>query len=137
MPAIPCITYHQIYQEGLPHKRPDYAGPNSIFYHKQDTGFVLGFYDRHEKVFVPITQLPRLILWEGEQPDKISMIRLCEIVFSVIPQMPVTRPEPAVTAPRVVFTKALAAWPAMNRTAIIQKIAANLVIRPFRPVSSM
>ena len=72
MPAIPCITCHQIHQEGLPHKRPDYAGPKSIFYHKQDTGFVVGFYDRHEKVFVPITQLPRLILWEGEQPDKIS-----------------------------------------------------------------
>ena len=72
MPAIPCMACHQIHQDGSPHKRPDYSGPKSIFYQKQDTGFVVGFYDRHEKVHVPITQLPRLNLWEGERPVKIA-----------------------------------------------------------------
>ncbi len=72
MPAIPCMTCHQIHQDGLPHSRPDYAGTKSIFYQKQDNGFVVGFYDRHEKVYFPITQLPRLNLWEGERLVKVS-----------------------------------------------------------------
>jgi hypothetical protein len=72
MPAIPCMACHQIHQDGAPHKSPDYAGPKSIFYQKQDSGFVVGFYDRHEKSYVSIAQLPGLNLWEGERPVKVS-----------------------------------------------------------------
>jgi hypothetical protein len=72
MPAIPCMACHQIHQDGLPHTRPDYAGPKSIFYQKQDTGFVAGFYDRHEKIYLPVSQLPQLNLWEGERKVKVS-----------------------------------------------------------------
>lgn len=72
MPAIPCMACHQIHQDGLPHCRPDYAGPKAIFYQKQDTFSIVGFYDRHEKNHVPITQLPQLNLWEGERKVKVS-----------------------------------------------------------------
>ncbi len=72
MAAIPCMACHQVHQDGMPHRRPDYAGPKSIFYQKLDTGFVVGFYDRHEKEYLPITQLPRLHLWEGEHSVRVS-----------------------------------------------------------------
>jgi hypothetical protein len=72
MAAIPCMACHQIHQDGLPHSRPDYAGAKSIFYQKQDTGFVVGFYDRHEKAYVPVSQLPGLNLWEGERKVRVS-----------------------------------------------------------------
>ena len=72
MPTIPCMACHQIHQDGTPHNRPDYAGPKSIFYQKQDTGFVVGFYNRHEKEYVSITQLPSLSLKKGEQIVRVS-----------------------------------------------------------------
>ncbi|MEI6277243.1 MAG: cytochrome c3 family protein [Prolixibacteraceae bacterium] len=72
MPAIPCMTCHQVHQDGIPHQRPDYAGPRTIFYQKQDTAFIAGFYDRREKVYVPVSQLPRLNLWEGEREVGVS-----------------------------------------------------------------
>ena len=72
MPVIPCMACHQIHKDGLPHSRPDYSGPKSIFYLKQDSGVIAGFYDRHEKVHFPVTELPRLKLWEGERKVKVS-----------------------------------------------------------------
>jgi len=80
IPAIPCMACHQIHQDGEPHQRPDYAEPKSIFYQKADTGFVVGFYDRREKVYFPISQLPGLNLWEGGRKVKVSddpVMRIC------------------------------------------------------------
>lgn len=80
MPAIPCMACHQIHQDGEPHKRPDYTEPKSIFYQKSDTGFVVGFYDRREKAYFPVSQLPGLNLWEGERKVRVSedpVMRIC------------------------------------------------------------
>jgi len=80
MPAIPCMACHQVHQDGEPHQRPDYAEPKSIFYQKADSGFVAGFYDRREKGYFPVTQLPELTLWEGERRVRVSddpVMRIC------------------------------------------------------------
>lgn len=79
-PVIPCMACHQIHQDGLPHSRPDYADSKAIFYQKKEEGSVVGFYDRHEKIYIPITELPQLNLWEGERKIKVSddpIIRNC------------------------------------------------------------
>ena len=71
-PAIPCMTCHQIHQEGLPKTNPDYADPKSIFYQTKNKGSELSYYDRHERCYVPVSQLPKLNLWNGEQVIKVS-----------------------------------------------------------------
>ena len=71
-PTIPCMACHQIHQEGLPKTNPDYADPKSIFYHTKSSISKLSFYDRHEKVYFPVAQLPKLNLWEGERVVKVS-----------------------------------------------------------------
>ena len=63
MSAIPCMACHQIHQEGIPKTRPNYSDPQSIFYQKKATNSKLGFYDRHEKTYFPVSELPRLNLW--------------------------------------------------------------------------
>jgi len=68
---------------------------------------------------------------------KYLMIRSCGIAFSAMHPMPVMKPGQATTAPRAEFMKDLVVQPAMNCTAIIQKTAANHVIRPFRTANSM
>ena len=72
MPAIPCMACHQIHEEGLPKAHPDYATPKAIFYQKGSVVSKLDFYDRHEKVHYPVTELPRLNLWEGESKVTVS-----------------------------------------------------------------
>jgi hypothetical protein len=72
MPAIPCMACHQVHQDGLPLSKPDYSDPKTIFYQQKMTVSKLGFYDRHEKVCFPVGELPKLILWRGERPVKVS-----------------------------------------------------------------
>jgi len=71
-PAIPCMACHLIHQDGTPQIRPEYSDPKTIFYQKKGTISKSGFYDRHEKVFYPVAQLPQLNLWEGERKVKVS-----------------------------------------------------------------
>ena len=71
-PAIPCMVCHQIHQKGLPAQKPDYASPKSIFYQFKDTFSVVSFYDRHEKTHWPISELPKLTIWDGAVQVKIS-----------------------------------------------------------------
>ncbi len=71
-PAIPCMACHQIHQDGTPKARPDYADPKAIFYQTKTAISKLGFYDRHEKVYFPATELPQLNLWAGERKVKVS-----------------------------------------------------------------
>jgi hypothetical protein len=72
MPAIPCMACHQIHQEGRPNVRPDYSDPKTIFYQKKSVISKLSFYDRHEKTYFPISELPKLNLWNGERNIKVS-----------------------------------------------------------------
>lgn len=71
-PAIPCLACHQIHQDGLPKVKPDYTDPKSIFFQKKNVISKLSFFDRHEKVHFPVTELPSLNLWEGERKVKVS-----------------------------------------------------------------
>jgi hypothetical protein len=71
-PAIPCMACHQIHQDGLPKTSPDYADPKTIFYQKKSSLSKLSFYDRHEKVYFPVSELPKLNLWEGDRVVKVS-----------------------------------------------------------------
>jgi endogenous inhibitor of DNA gyrase (YacG/DUF329 family) len=71
-PVIPCMACHQIHQKGVPAERPEYADPKTIFYEQKITVSKLGFYDRHEKVYFPVSELPKLNLWKGDQVVKVS-----------------------------------------------------------------
>lgn len=71
-PAIPCMTCHQIHQEGMPKNRPDYSNPKDIFYHKDSTVTGLSFYNRHDKTHYHVSELPELKFWDEEQPVKVS-----------------------------------------------------------------
>lgn len=71
-PTIPCMACHQIHQKGLPKASPNYADPKAIFYHKKSDMSQLSFYDRHEKAYFPVTDLPKLNLWEGDRVVKVS-----------------------------------------------------------------
>lgn len=72
MPTIPCMTCHQIHQEGLPQARPDYSDPKTIYYQKKDSSSKLGFFDRHEKFSFPVSELPKLNLWQGDLVVNVS-----------------------------------------------------------------
>jgi len=72
VPAIPCMTCHQIHQKGSPLSKPDYSDPKTIFYRQNLTVSKLDFYDRHEKGYFPIAELPKLNLWKGDLPVKVS-----------------------------------------------------------------
>ena len=71
-PAIPCMACHQIHQEGLPKTRPDYSDPKTIFYQKKFAISKLGFYDRHQKVYFLVSELPKLNLWLGDRKINVS-----------------------------------------------------------------
>lgn len=71
-PAIPCMACHQIHQDGSPKERPDYSDPKTIYYLRKGAISKLAFYDRHEKVYFPVTELPKLNLWRGERVVKVS-----------------------------------------------------------------
>lgn len=71
-PAIPCMACHQIHQDGSPKLRPDFTDPKTIFYLKGGAISKLGFYDRHEKISIPVSELPVLNLWQGEHAVKVS-----------------------------------------------------------------
>jgi hypothetical protein len=72
IPAIPCMACHQIHQLGLVKTNPDYADPKAIFYQKKSVISELSFYDRHEKCYFPVSELPKLNLWNGVQVVKVS-----------------------------------------------------------------
>lgn len=72
MPAIPCMACHQIHQKGLPLSKPDYSDPKTIFYRQNRTVSKPGFYDRHEKGYFPVADLPKLNLWKGDLAVKVS-----------------------------------------------------------------
>lgn len=72
MPAIPCMACHQIHQKGSPLNKPDYSDPKTIFYRQKKTVSKLGFYDRHEKVYFPVSELPKLNLWKDDLPVKVQ-----------------------------------------------------------------
>ncbi len=71
-PTIPCLACHQVHQDGLTKKNPDYSNPKSIFYHKDSSKSNLTFYDRHEKMNFSVSDLPKLTLWEGKRAVKVS-----------------------------------------------------------------
>ncbi len=71
-PAIPCMACHQIHQKGTPVVKPGYADPKTIFYQRTTNISKLGFYDRHEKTYFPVNELPKLNLWQGEQIVRVS-----------------------------------------------------------------
>lgn len=70
--AIPCLACHQVHNEGSPAIRPDYADPLSIFYQRKTAAFKAGFYNRPDKIYYTADNLPKLNLWEGERPVKVS-----------------------------------------------------------------
>ena len=79
-PAIPCMACHQIHSEGDSTFVPDYSNPGSIFYSKTKEFPVASFYDRHEKVYVSASLLPKLKLIKENIPVKVSdepMMRIC------------------------------------------------------------
>lgn len=63
-PTIPCMACHKIHTEGGTTIKPDYANPDSIFYAQSSNEINLSFYDRHEKMHIPSTMLPKLQLFE-------------------------------------------------------------------------
>ncbi len=71
-PTIPCMACHQIHQKGSPVTKPDYADPKTIYYQQKDTVSMVSFYDRHEKNYFPVADLPKLNLWQGERVIKVS-----------------------------------------------------------------
>ncbi|MFZ4726824.1 MAG: multiheme c-type cytochrome [Paludibacter sp.] len=71
-PAIPCMACHQVHKEGSPLKSPDYTDPKAIFYQRDSAKTELSFYDRHEKMNFPVSDLPKLTLWEGKRAVKVS-----------------------------------------------------------------
>ena len=70
--AIPCLACHQVHAEGTPAARPDYATPLTIFYQRKPAVFKAGFYNRPDKIYYTAENLPKLNLWEGERPVKVS-----------------------------------------------------------------
>ena len=72
IPVIPCMACHQIHQAGSPKIKPDYSDPKTIFYKKKGAIANLGLYDRNEKVYFPIAELPKLNLWDGERKVIVS-----------------------------------------------------------------
>jgi len=72
MHAIPCMVCHQIHQDGSPKTKPQYSDPKSIFYQSKVANSEIGFYDRHEKVHFPVSELPKMKLWEGDRVIKVS-----------------------------------------------------------------
>ncbi len=72
MPAIPCFACHQIHQKGSPVSKPEYADPKAIFYLQKNSVSTLSFYDRHEKIYYPVSELPKLNLRKGDRNVKIS-----------------------------------------------------------------
>jgi hypothetical protein len=57
-PAIPCIACHQMHSTGTPLRSPDYARPQSIAHAREVRAASLGFYDRRERRFFGIEDLP-------------------------------------------------------------------------------
>jgi hypothetical protein len=71
-PAIPCLACHQVHTRGFPHVSPDYSNPQGIFYQRKPSVLKVSFYNRHDKTHVLTENLPKLQLWEGERPVKVS-----------------------------------------------------------------
>jgi hypothetical protein len=71
-PVIPCMACHQTHRKGLPKVNPDYSNPGSIFYMREDTSEVVGFYYRPDRSSISAEYLPKLTLWEGERPVRVS-----------------------------------------------------------------
>lgn len=79
-PAIPCLTCHQIHQEGFVNGSPDYAKPRSAFYQRKTNVSKAGFYNRHDKTHIPAENLPVLKLNDGNLWIKVSddpLMRTC------------------------------------------------------------
>lgn len=71
-PVIPCLACHQVHQEGFAHINPDYASPQSAFYERKSNVSKASFYNRQDQTHVLAEDLPKLKLWEGERPVKVS-----------------------------------------------------------------
>jgi hypothetical protein len=71
-PAIPCLACHQVHAGGFPHRRPDYSNPRGAFYMKKPSFSKVSFYNHNDRSYVLSDDLPKLQLWEGERPVKIS-----------------------------------------------------------------
>lgn len=57
-PAIPCIACHRVHLPGTPATRPDYAQPRRIAHTRDAAVESLAFYDRREKLSIPVKNLP-------------------------------------------------------------------------------
>jgi hypothetical protein len=66
------MACHVVHKEGKPALRPDYAKPASVFYIRNSSNSKVSFYDRHEKVHVPSTMLPKLKLINGDKSVVVS-----------------------------------------------------------------
>jgi hypothetical protein len=72
LPTIPCMACHQTHSEGSPRKSPDYSNPRSAFYQRKPAESKAGFYNRPDITHYLAEYLPKLVLWEGERPVKVS-----------------------------------------------------------------
>ncbi len=75
-PSIPCQTCHQIHQEGKPFQNPDYANPGSAFYKRESSLPGLSLYNRQDKSYISVNDLPQLKLVENGRQVKVSDDRL-------------------------------------------------------------
>ena len=71
-PTIPCLSCHQVHQNGEPAKNPDYSNPKSVFYYKKHKNTQLTFYDRHEKTHFSMSDLPEMTLFADNKQVKVS-----------------------------------------------------------------
>jgi hypothetical protein len=71
-PAIPCMACHQIHNKGNLQPVPDYSSPGKIFYMRQDSFSKVSFYNRQDRSDISTDNLPKLLLWDGNRPVKVS-----------------------------------------------------------------
>jgi hypothetical protein len=68
---MPCLACHQVHPaEPAPAALPRYASQRPAI--SQTSSPSVGFYDRREKSFFPLSELPHPKLYDGEPPVKIS-----------------------------------------------------------------
>lgn len=80
LPAMPCMSCHQIHSQGEPAKRPDYSIPGTISYSRKLDNNSIAFYVRNEKMHFDLSNLPTPVILEGAdtvQTPVDPVYRLC------------------------------------------------------------
>jgi len=71
-PVIPCQTCHEIHQKGEPFQNPDYSNPRITFYLRKKSDLKVSLYNRQDKSYISVNELPQLKLSENGRPVKVS-----------------------------------------------------------------